>query len=172
MDDLNNDILAHTISDDIFPSSSSFENDDIHQNALSIESSHNDLYNENRIPIDNDLNSRQYWIVDHNHISGEENHLTIHHESTELLEHKSNQISFTGIYNDSEIRHFKDEVSKYQYEVNHLKDELHHHDNMVDLSKGKNDYEFEVSQRNKVASDLNYAIDKLNDAQERLNNAT
>lgn len=171
MDELNNDILDHSENDDLFLISSSFENEDIYQNSLSIQIQ-NDLFDEKELPLDDDFNSIQHWDNDHNHILGVENHLSLHHESTELAEHKSDQVSFTGIYNDAEIRHFKDEVSKYQYEVNHLKDELHHHDNMVDLSKGKNDYEFEVSQRNKVASDLNYAIDKLNDAQERLNNAT
>lgn len=169
MDNLNNDILYHSENDDLFPISSSYKNEDIYEDGLSIRAQ-NDLFDENELPLDDNLNSIQYW--DNNHILGVENHLSLHHESTELSEHKSDQISFTGIYNDAEIRHFKDEVSKYQYEVNHLKDELHHHDNMVDLSKGKSDYGFEVSQRDKVASDLNYAIDKLIDAQERLNNAT
>lgn len=81
-------------------------------------------------------------------------------------------ISFTGKYSDTEIRHFQEEVSKYEYEVSNLKSDVHHHDNMVSLSVGKKDYDFEVSQRDKAVSDLNCTIDKFNDAQEKLNNAT
>lgn len=171
MDDLNNDILDYSENYDLFPISSSLENEDIYHNGLSIQAQY-DLFNENELPLDDDLNSIQHCNYDCNHVLGVENNIPIHHESIGLPEHKSVQISFTGIYNDAEIKHFEDEVNKYKYEVNHLKDELHHNDDMVDLSKGKRDYNFEISQRDKTVSDLNYAIDKLNDAQERLNNAT
>lgn len=171
MDDLNNEILDYSENYDLFPTSNSLDNEDIYHNGLSIQDQ-SDLFNENEQPLDDDLNSIQHYDYNCNHILGVENHPPLHHESSELSEHKSNQISFTGIYNDTEIRHFKDEVSKYQYEVNNLKDELYHRDDMVDLSKGKYDHEFEVSKREKTVSDLNYAIDKLNDAQEKLNNAT
>lgn len=160
MNDLNNDILDHSENDDLFPISSSFENEDIYQDDLSIQAQ-NDLFDENVFPLNDDLNSIQHWNDDHNNILGVENLLSLHHESTELAEHKSDQISFKGQYNDSEIRHLKDEVSKYQYEVSNLRSEVHHQEIMEDPSK-----------LSKAVSDLNYAIDKLNDAQERLNNAT
>lgn len=160
MDDLNNYILDHFENDDLFPISSSLENEDIYHDGLSL-LAQNDLFYENEHPLDDDLNSTQHWNDDHNHILGEDNHLSIHHEPAGLSEHKSDQVSFTGVYNDAEIRHFKDEVSKYQYEVSNLRSEVHHQEIMEDPSK-----------LSKAVSDLNYAIDKLNDAQERLNNAT
>ena len=158
MFDLNDEIFDHSADDDLNTLSNSFEGDDIHHNDLSI-FLHNDLSNQNTLPLNDDLGSFFHPEIDDHHTI-EESHLSIHHESSGLSEHKSDQISFKGIYNDAEIRHFKNEVSKYQYEVSNLRSEVHHQEIMEDPSK-----------LSKAVSDLNYAFDKLNDAQERLNYA-
>jgi hypothetical protein len=157
--DLNDEIFDHSADDDLNILSTSFENDDIHQDDLATWL-HNDLSNQNTLPLTDDSGSFFQPEIDEHHTI-EESHLSIHHESTGLSEHKSDQISFKGQYNDSVIRHLKDEVSKYQYEVSNLRSEVHHQEIMEDPSK-----------LSKAVSDLSYAIDKLNDAQERLNNAT
>lgn len=157
--DLNDEIFDHSADDDLNTLSNSFEGDDIHHDDLSI-LLHNDLSNQNTLPLNDDSGSFFHPEIDDHHTI-EESHHSTHHESSGLSAHKSDQISFKGIYNDAEIRHFKDEVSKYQYEVSNLRSEVHHQELMEDPSK-----------LSKAVSDLNYAIDKLNDAQERLNNAT
>ena len=86
------------------------------------------------------------------------------------------QIMFTGIYTESEIKHFQDVVDKCQYEVNHLKDEVHHHENMVNLVDTKHghesgEYADELDDLNDIKSDYKDAVSRLNDAIEKLNNA-
>ncbi|MCE1166484.1 MAG: hypothetical protein LWX70_00145 [Sphingobacteriia bacterium] len=157
--DLNDEIFEHSADSDLDTLSNAFEGDEIHHDNLSI-LLHNDLSNQNTLPLNDDSCSFFHCEIDDHHTI-EESHLSIHHESSGLSEHKSDPISFKGQYNDSEIRHLKDEVSKYQYEVSNLRSEVHHQEIMEDPSK-----------LSKAVSDLNYAIDKLNYAQERLNNAT
>jgi hypothetical protein len=174
--DLNDDILDHSASDDLFPISSSFENDNICQDNLPLTDFDTFTQASELQSVNDSIASIHQLGFDDKHLVGDENlkehspEVDLNADQQSVPIHKD-QIYFTGIYTDTEINRMKDEVENCESIVSNLSSEVHHHENLVSLAKDTSGYADEVSKLNEFETKLNDAISKLNNAQEKLNNA-
>ena len=116
------------------------------------------------------------------HLSEEQSAITHHRETVShnefATEHTNDgQVSFTGKYTETEIRRMKEDVSNLERELSYKKSSVHSHENRVsnaNTKQGKENgsYAQEVLELNKAISERNNVASQLNAARAKLNNAT